>query len=194
MGSGHGDTVAQFLQLPGTELTGCGGGGDELPGSRLSRGQQNQACWSRPRDSPGGGRDRASWGEGLSLGFWSAEQGDRNICSCPGKTRLCLEQDLTSVLTSSLPVLASIPHSPLHSFECLTIWGLPGDRVNHRARGAKRPICPGAHSHEGLEFRFLTLALEGQCGIVLLHHWSQTAAGPPSQVCHLGLCGFGEIL
>lgn len=95
---------------------------------------------TRPQDSPWGqGQGQPQRGTLSQLLEWGI--GDRHICSCLGKTRLCSEQALTPLLTSSLLVqVLSIPHSPLHSFEVLDYLGPPRRQGQSQGEESKK-VC-----------------------------------------------------
>lgn len=107
---------------------------------------------------------RASLEEGPSPGFWHGESGDRNILSSPATPRPPPQENWAQ-LTPELTISASGPLDRSHftPLRCLTIW----EGQVHRERRAKKPVCPGTHSHKGLESGLLTLAFQGQCGIAV---------------------------
>lgn len=112
-------------------------------------------------------RGRASLEEGPSPPFWHGESGDRNILSSPAPTPMHPPpQENWAQLTPELTISASGLPDRSHFFtplRCLTIW----EGQVPRERKAKKPVCPGTHSHKGLESGLLTLAFQGQCGIAV---------------------------
>lgn len=119
---------------------------------------------ARPEGQPG-----PAWERGPP---WASGMG-RQVT---GKSGLCPSAHLLSSGSGS-PALTHL-FTPLR---CLTI-----DRLRHRERKAKRPICPGPHSHKGHKSRRLTLVFQGQCGTLI--------ASPLETVCWASLPGLPLIL